>query len=244
MKFYFSQFCCFLVYLYFLLRPNLNLSCPSLDPTLLIRESLPEEDLREISPLEVDLLSRSSATIVKNQGINPLHAPILRSDDSESVRDLDPRLTLSSHFSDNFDFYSIVLPKSVISEDFRDCNLSTMTIPENESDRKHFLFLNRIQSEIFDKGFSVPDSLHDLASIRFSREILGVPPMVLSVLQNGYKPIFSSSPPVKYFERNNLSARLNKPFVRTAVQKLLDAGHVVALDKQPAICLPLTVATR
>ena len=138
MKFLF--FTSFLVYLCFLLRPNLNLSCPSLDPTLLIRESLPEEDLREISPLEVDLLSRSSATIVKNQGINPLHAPILRSDDSESVRDLDPRLTLSSHFSDNFDFYSIVLPKSVISEDFRDCNLSTMTIPENESDRKIFYF--------------------------------------------------------------------------------------------------------
>jgi len=66
---------------------------------------------------------------------------------------------------------------------------------------------------------------------------------VTSVILNGYKlPLCVQ--PASYREENNLSARVNLPYVRSTISKWLAAGVIEKTEMQPYCSSPLSVATR
>ena len=65
----------------------------------------------------------------------------------------------------------------------------------------------------------------------------------MNVIQEGYKLPFTSSPG-KYQERNNKSARQEKPYLISSVASLCDRGVVKKLQCRPWCTNPLTVSSR
>ena len=77
------------------------------------------------------------------------------------------------------------------------------------------------------------------ASASWSR--LGASPLVLNIVNKGYRIPFSSVPP-SFKKSNNKSAFLNKSFVSNEVAELLRLGFIHIPSKPPLVCSPLSVA--
>ena len=70
---------------------------------------------------------------------------------------------------------------------------------------------------------------------------IGAPYYILSIIENGYKLPFASSPePVKL--RNNKSARLHAEFVDQAIHELVLSGRVCVVAQKPLVVNPLSVS--
>jgi len=72
---------------------------------------------------------------------------------------------------------------------------------------------------------------------------LGAPDFILSVIRNGYKIPFISTPPPRRFT-NNASARKKADFVREAILDLLRDNSVEEIIFPPDIVNPLTVSVQ
>ena len=77
-------------------------------------------------------------------------------------------------------------------------------------------------------------------NIKFWKSI-GAPYYILSIIENGYKLPFASSPePVKL--RNNKSARLHAEFVNQAIHELVLSGRICVVAQKPLVVNPLSVS--
>ena len=86
----------------------------------------------------------------------------------------------------------------------------------------------------------VPGRIGNKQFFPFWRDILQAPPFVLTTLAEGYKFPFSSYPPPSFCKNNN-SMLTQKDFALTELLRLEQLGCISRVDKQPYICLPLSV---
>ena len=93
-----------------------------------------------------------------------------------------------------------------------------------------------------DSGLSLSAKGNLRANIEFWKSI-GAPYFILSLIENGYKLPFASSPePVKL--RNNKSARFHADFVDQAIHELVLSGRVCVVAKKPLVVNPLSVSVQ
>ena len=93
-----------------------------------------------------------------------------------------------------------------------------------------------------DSGLSLSLKGNLRANIEFWKSI-GAPYFILSLIENGYKLPFASSPePVKL--RNNKSARFHADFVDQAIHELVLSGRVCVVAKKPLVVNPLSVSVQ
>ena len=93
-----------------------------------------------------------------------------------------------------------------------------------------------------DSGLSLSVKGNLRANIEFWKSI-GAPYFILSLIENGYKLPFASSPePVKL--RNNKSARFHANFVDQAIHELVLSGRVCVVAKKPLVVNPLSVSVQ
>lgn len=76
------------------------------------------------------------------------------------------------------------------------------------------------------------------------QSIIGAEQWVLNILVHGVKLDFSSSPPQKYVEPNNKSARTEMDFLRKKVKEWNDEGFVSQTLVKPDIVNPMSVVVK
>lgn len=74
-------------------------------------------------------------------------------------------------------------------------------------------------------------------------ESIGANSFILDTIKNGYKIPFYSLPG-KSISENNMSAKRDMPFVKEAIQELLDRGLVEKCSTAPTVVNPLSVSTQ
>lgn len=160
-----------------------------------------EAELEVASGVASGVAIRADAALITSAMIRTSSATIVESPDIvlESVRKLPNVDNLASGFFNTLEQYLIPFSKSV--------NPS-----ENDLYCDH---LANIQRDWLKKGYTVPsDSIHSSQAIKFYKEELGAPKLVLDILEKGYSPPTVCDLPLGHFAHNNRSARSNMSFVR------------------------------
>ena len=109
------------------------------------------------------------------------------------------------------------------------------------------LAVTRLMNFLSNNGYKLPKgshSIHNPSSIRFMQSIIGAEQWVLNILVHGVKLDFSSSPPQKYVEPNNKSARTEMEFLRKKVKEWNDEGFVSQTLVKPDIVNPMSVVVK
>jgi hypothetical protein len=88
-------------------------------------------------------------------------------------------------------------------------------------------------------------SIHDPDTIKFWKKTFTEDVYVKNILREGYKIPVKMSPEERstiYRGRNNKNARSEMDFVRLEVERLVQGGQVIKVDKAPMCTNPLSVA--
>jgi hypothetical protein len=85
-------------------------------------------------------------------------------------------------------------------------------------------------------------NIHDPDTIDFWKKTFTEDVYVENILQEGYKILSREERSTIYRERNKNSARSEMEFVRSEVGRLVQAGHVIKVEKAPPCINPLSVA--
>ena len=137
-------------------------------------------------------------------------------------------------FSDSIE-RSIKIKSSILhldsKEKFPDAGLDSVNVSHDESKNCHSIKCN----DVFIKG-------NLKRHISFWQNI-NAHPMVLDVIENGYKIPFISEPDSKVF-KNNRSALDNSDFVLQEISELLKSGCIKQVSYTPRNVNPLSVATQ